>query len=129
MRLAAIVLAVFLLSGCSFAQMRQEFLGYSISDVKTCKHKQSYYMNMDSRKCLASIKERLERMGAIVRMSKRKRFIVASNFQAVFKPAIDTTQAGILVTPVEKDKCRIDIASANTDLTLLLSKKLSEKEG
>lgn len=122
----AFVLILFL-SGCSMAQIRQEFIGMSISDVKNSKSRQTQQYELPADACVAKIKEALRGMNAIARENKKQRFIVADNFQNVFRSSIDTTQVGILVTAWEANKSQVDVASENTDLAAFVAKKISEK--
>lgn len=126
MRLIAVLL-VLALSGCSMAQLRQEFVGLCISDVKKSKTRQTQQYDLSNGECLAGIRDVLKDMKAIMRENKKRHFIVADNFQNAFKSCINTTQVGILVTAWEKDKTQIDIASGNADLAAFVSKKVSEK--
>ncbi len=127
MRLIAIVL-ILSLCGCSAAQVRQEFIGYSMNDVKNCKTKQVRDFDMSAADCIVKIKDVLKDMGAIVRESKRNQYMVADNFQRVFRSTIDTTQVGILVTSVSKGKCRVEIASGNIDLAAFVANEIAIKD-
>jgi len=126
MRLIAVLL-VLALSGCSMTQIRQELIGLNVSDVKNSKTRQTQQYDISSEDCLAGIRGVLKDMEAIAREDKKKYFIVADNFQKSLKSCIDTTQAGILVTPWEKNKSQVDVASGNADLAAFISKKISEK--
>lgn len=127
MRLVAMILALFL-CGCSVTQVRQEFLGYSINDVRNSKNKQVQDLDMNAADCITKIKDVLSDMQAIVREDKRNQYILADNFQKVYRSAIDTTQVGILVTSVSKGKCRVEIASGNIDLAAFVAKEISIKD-
>ena len=109
------------------AEVRQEFVGLSVSDVRNSKTRQTQQYDISSGECIAKIKEVLSEMKTIVRENRRKNFIYADNFQKAFKSCIDTTQVGIVVTPWEKNKSQVDVASANNDLAAFVSKKISEK--
>jgi hypothetical protein len=124
------LLVVFLLvglCGCSAAQLRQEFIGYSMNDVKNSKTKQAQDFDMSAADCIAKIKDVLKGMGAIAREDRRNRYIVADNFQKVFRSSIDTTQVGILVTSTSEGKCRVEIASGNVDLAAFVAKEIAVK--
>lgn len=127
MKWAALLLILSLSAGCSIAQVRQEFIGLSINDVKTSKNKQIQSFDMSSSECINKIKEALNEMKAIVREDKKKQFITADNLQKAFRSAIDTTQVGILVTSTKPNKCEVEIASGNIDLAVFVSKKLAKK--
>lgn len=123
----AILLAA-VLSGCSMAEIRQEWIGLSISDVKNARTRQTQQYDISSDECLAKIRETLADLKAIAREDVKNKFIVADNFKGkFFKSCIDTTQVGILVTPWEKNKSQVDVASGNADLAIFVSKKISEK--
>ena len=109
------------LCGCSAAQLRQEFIGYSIDDVKTSKNKQTQSFNMSASDCFAKIKDVLKKMWVIVREDEKRGYILADNFQTVFHSAIDTTAVGILVTSTAVNKCDVEIASNNPGLAVFLS--------
>ena len=127
MRWVAGILVV-LLCGCSAAQVRQEFVGYSINDVKSSKTKQVLNFDMSAADCIAKIKDVLKDMEAIVREDERNQYILADNFQRVFRSTIDTTQVGILVTSVSDGKCRVEIASGNIDLAAFVAKEIAIKD-
>lgn len=124
-RLLAVLLLVGL-CGCSAAQVRQEFVGYSMNDVKHSRTKQVRDFDMAAPDCFAKIKDVLKDMRAIVRESSRKQYILADNFQNVFRSTIDTTQVGILVTSTGKGKCRAEVASGNIDLAAFVANKIEE---
>jgi len=127
MRLVAIML-ILSLCGCSAKQLRQEFIGYSMNDVKNSKNKQVLNFDMSADDCIAKIKDVLKDMGAIVRESGRSQYILADNFQGVFRSTIDTTQVGILVISAGEGKCRAEIASGNIDLAAFVAKGIAAKE-
>jgi hypothetical protein len=127
MKKAMVLVLVLFLSGCSMTQLRQEFIGLSISDVKNSKSRQTQQYGLPADECVIKIKEALSDMKAIAREDKKRKFIVADNFQNVFRSSIDTTQVGILVTAWEVNKSQVDVASENIDLAAFVSKKISEK--
>lgn len=127
MRKYITVLLVMFLCGCSGAQIRQEFIGLSVSDVKNSKTRQTQQYDISSVECINKIKEVLSEMQAIVREDKKNQFIVADNFQEAFRSSINTTQVGIIVTSWETNKSQVDVASGNSDLAVFVSKKISER--
>lgn len=108
-------------------QVRREFLGYSANDVKTSKNKQVLTLDMAGPDCVAKIKDALKEMKAVVREDTKEHFIYADNFQKAFRSTIDTTQVGIVVTWLEKNKCRVETASDNIDLAIFVSKEIDKK--
>lgn len=122
------VLAVILLCGCSSTQVRQEFVGYSINDVKNSTAKQVRNFDMSASDCIAKIKDVLKDMKAVVREDEKNQYILADNFQKVFRSTVDTTQVGILVTSTDKGKCRVEIASGNIDLAAYVANEISIKD-
>ena len=110
------------------AEVRQEFIGYSMNDVKNSGTKQVQDFDMSAADCIAKIKDVLKDMEAIVRADERNQYIVADNFQSVFRSAIDTTQVGILVTSTSEGKCRVEIASGNVDLAAFVAKEIAIKD-
>ena len=109
------------------AQLRQEFIGMSVSDVKNSRTRQTQNYNMPSDKVLEKIREMLVDMKAIVREDKKNKFIVADCLNKAFRSCIDTTQVGILVTSWEANKTQVDVASGNADLAAFVSKSISDK--
>lgn len=102
----------------------------SIEDVKTDKHKQTADFNMSAVTCVDKIKGAINDMRAVVTSEDEKRYyMIADNFQNVFRSSIDTTQVGILVTPTAPDKCRVEVASGNIDLAVFVLKELVKKIG
>ena len=126
MRYVAIILALFLVSGCTMKQVRQEFIGYSADDVAADKDKQVQHFDMDADVCIDKIAEALKALKAIVRIDKKNLFIVADNFQKALRSCIDTTRAGILIISEGPGKCRVEISSGNRDLGMFISDKLSK---
>ncbi len=124
MKWISALLILALLAGCSLKSIRQEWIGYSINDVKSSKHKQTQSFDMSSADCVTKIKDALKTMQAIVREDRKKQYIVADNLQNALRSAIDTTQVGILVTPKGADKCQVEIASENIDLAVFVSKEI-----
>lgn len=127
MRFIAVILML-LLCGCSAAQLRQEFIGYSINDVKNSKNKQVLNFDMIADDCIMKIKDVLNDMGAIIRENRRKKYIVADSFEGVFRSTIDTTQVGILVIPTSEDKCRVEVASGNIALAEFVAREIAIKD-
>jgi hypothetical protein len=115
------------LCGCSMAQLRQEFVGLSIADVKNSKFRQTQQYDISADKCLKIIRETLTGMKAIVREDDKNSFILADNLSKAFRPCIDTTQVGILVTAWNPEKSQVDVASENRDLAAFVSKKICDK--
>jgi len=60
-----------------------------------------------------------------VRENRRAKYILADNFQDVFKSCIDTTQLGILVIPAGDNACRVEVASGNIPLSEFVAGKIS----
>ncbi len=127
MRWVAIV-SVILLCGCSATQVRQEFFGYSMNDVKNSRSKQVRDFDMSAADCIVKIKDVLQDMQAIAREDERNQYIVADNFEGVFRSTIDTTQVGILVTSISDKKCRVEVASENIDLAAFVANEISIKD-
>jgi hypothetical protein len=121
------ILLLLSLCGCSMAQLRQEVMGISVSDVKNSKTRQTQQYNVPAEACLTKIRDILAEMKAIVREDERNNFIVADNLSKAFRPCIDTTQVGILVTAWENNKSQVDVASGNPDLAVFISGRISEK--
>jgi len=115
------------LCGCSAAQMRQEFIGYSPNDVRASKNKHVLSFDMSASDCITKIKDVFKKMGAIVRESRRRQYILADNFQNVFSSTIDTTQVGVLVISTTANKCNVEIASGNLGLAVFVSEEISKK--
>ena len=109
------------------AEIRQVALGLSVDDVRNSKHKQVLNFDMSGPDCMVKIKDALIGMKAIVREDAGKHFIYADNLQKAFRSTIDTTQVGIVVTWLEKNKCQVEVASNNIDLAIFVARKLDEK--
>lgn len=125
--ITALFLTSCVLTGCSMKQLRQEIVGYSMDDVRNSKNKQVLVVAMNGPDCMAKIKEVLTSMQAIVREDAGWHYIYADNLQHAFRPAIDTTQVGIVVTWLEQNKSQLEIASENKDLAVFVAKELSKK--
>lgn len=110
------------------AEVRQEFIGYSINDVKNSKMKNVQEFDMSVSDCIVKIKDVLSDMEAVVREDPRNQYLVADNFQKVFRSAINTTQVGILVTSVADRKSRVEVASGNIDLAAFVAKEIAIKD-
>jgi hypothetical protein len=109
-------------------QVRQVFLGYSIDDVKNSKSKHVQDFDMSANDCIVKIKDVLNDMGAIVREDEKNGYILADNFEGVFRSTIDTTQVGIIVTPIDEGKCQVELASCNLDLAAFVAKEIAIKD-
>jgi hypothetical protein len=123
--LAALVLLF--VCGCSMADLRREWLGLSVSDVMNSKLRQTEQYDIVGEDCYMKISGMLKEMDAIVRENRHNGFIVADNLQKVFRPAINTTQVGIVVTAWKSGKTQVDVASENTDLAIFVSKKIRDR--
>jgi len=99
-----------------------------MDDVKNSKTKHVQIFDMKPSDCIVKIKGVLKDMGAIVREDERNQYIVADNFQNVFRSSIDTTQVGILAASTPEGKCRVEIASGNADLAAFVAKEIAIKD-
>lgn len=126
-----LLIAVMLLAiaGCSTAQMREEFLWMRSQDVTSSRNKYVKVVNKPPAKCFEEISVILtDKMGAkITQNESGELFLVAREFNGVFKAAINTTQVGIVVIPAKDGKSQIEVASGNHYLAAFVSDKLYKK--
>lgn len=128
-----VILLLFLMltvgSGCSLNEIKRDFLGITYDYVKGAEKKYTMILDKDISYCFDKIEESLKRMQAkVYQMDKKRNFIIAYKFNKVFK-CIDTTEVGVLMTPLEQNKTQIDIYSRNHELAeFVLAELFKEPE-
>lgn len=127
-RLSVAVFLAMFLCGCSSAQMRQEFLGYSIKNVQDSKNKHVTTYNMSAEDCFEKIKAAVNDNlhGTIAWEDRGRLYLIAMSFDKAFRSSINTTQVGILTTSLGDDKSQVEIASENPDLAAFVSKEIEK---
>ena len=122
------ILVLITLCGCSGTQIRELFLPMSLYDFKVAKEKYASTFNMEPSDCFERITDILQGMQARVIYSDPKEFfLVANRFDKAYRLCIDTTQVGMLVTPTEENKIRLEVTSGNYDLAKFVSVELAGK--
>jgi len=120
-----IIILLIFLCGCSSTQIRQEIFGMNRQDVEMAEKKFEEVFDLGVEACFDKILKSIKDSGANVHKQDRKDyFIVAYQFNLVFKPSIDTTEVGILLKPGAENKTRVIVASGNYYLAQFVSGKL-----
>jgi len=126
-KLLAILLLI-TLCGCSGTQIRELFLPMSIDDFKSAKEKYGSTFDMEPSQCFEKTMNILQGIEAQVIYSDPKEFfLVANRFDKSYRLCIDTTQVGMLITPTESGKVRLEVASGDYDLAKFVSGELVTK--
>jgi len=127
MKILVVILLLTALCGCSGTQIRELFLPMSVQDLTASRVKYSKTFDMEPSRCFERTLAALEKMQAqVIHESPEKYFIVANRFDKSYVLCIDTTQTGILITPEEENRIRVDVASGNYDLAKFVSGELFE---
>lgn len=122
------LLAASFLAGCSFHQMRMEFIGIEPSDVTSSKDKYVRVLDGSPEDLFDKAKTEISEMGAFVEKEDRARlFMVALKFNHAFHSAIDTTRVGLVFSAEEGGKTKIEVASGNKRLAEFVSSRIFEK--
>jgi len=113
MRIAVIVLLIFL-AGCTGQQMREEFFRLSIEDVTASPHNYSGEVDLGPYAAYERTKEVIKSLNGTIKYEHYlELFIIGENFNRAFVNCTDTTQVGIVITPVSDKKSRLTLYSAN----------------
>ena len=122
------ILVLITLCGCSGTQIRELLLPMSLYDFKAAKEKYASTFNMEPSDCFERITDILQGMQAQVIYSDPKEFfLVVNRFDKSYRICIDTTQVGMLITPTESGKVRLEVASGDYDLAKFVSGELTGK--
>ena len=125
MRIALVIFLVFI-TGCSGKQIRQECMGLSVEDVKTSAHNYTKEINLGAYTAFEKTKDIIKGLGgSIKRADDLKLFIIAENLDKAFVNSIDTTQVGIVITPVSDNKSQLTLYSGNYYLGNFVFTKLA----
>lgn len=126
MRIALLVLLIFL-AGCSGKQMREEFVGLSIEDVKTSPHNYTREVALGAYASFEKTKEVINTLNGSIRYEHYiKLFIISDNFNKIFTNCTDTTQVGIVITPISEKRSELTVYSGNYYLGNFVFTKLIE---
>ena len=102
---------------------RDQYLGF-----KDAKEKYASTFDMKPSHCFERTTDILQGMQARVIYSDPKEFfLVANRFDRSYRLCIDTTQVGMLITPMEKNKIRLEVTSGDYDLAKFVSGELFGK--
>jgi len=128
MKKLIIPLLLVFLCGCSGAQIRELFLGMSVEDVQNAGRKYTETFDLRPAYCYEKALESVREMGAQpLHEDRKKYFITANRFDNTYKLCIDTTQLGILITPLEDGKSVVEVASGDYSLAKFVSERLFDK--
>lgn len=115
------------LSGCSLAELRQEFFGLDKRDVLNSEPESQYknLFKVDKDILFDRIVDTLKGMNAsIYGKDKRNYFILAMRFDRSFKKCIDTTQVGIVINTTDNGLSEVIVHSGNYSLARYVANKL-----
>lgn len=118
-------LCVFFVFGCSGYQIKQMTLGMSASDVEKFSKKYEKIFTQTKDYCFDKSLAALKRLDTDITKRKRKDgFILASGFDHSFEPAIDTTEVGILIKPIDQKNTKVTVVSDSGILAEFVSKEV-----
>ncbi len=117
---------LFVLSGCSLQEIRQEiFRIYTVDDIQNAEQK--YVKKFDSNRevIFDETLEILKKMQVeVIKKDIEKFLIVAIRFDRLFSFCIDTTPVGILINETGQNSSEVIVASGNYPLGKFVSEKI-----
>ena len=103
--------------GCSAGELRKEFFGLNPQDVRQSNHAYVATLEGTADKCFSQALDELRGMKAVARaVNRKKKFVVARQFDGVFKSCIDTTEAALLFTAEGTRTTKLTVVSDNHNL-------------
>jgi len=121
------ILILFLIFGHTDpVEVTKQIMGVSIKSLKEEQvERESKVFNYEYNFCYEKTLEVLKEMGVYVfRENKKKHFIVAMNFDKIFKKCIDTTEVGIFFKEIENKQTKIDVTCGNLNLVKFASEEI-----
>ena len=118
MKFLLIVILSTILCGCSPFEVRDNLVGMYPADMNRMGNKAFDFEAGGTteeafEKILTFLKSKKMH---ILKQDKRRFFIVADNFKAIFPYCIDTTKVSFLIEEIETNKIKIKVACRNHDL-------------
>jgi len=121
-------LLLIFLCGCSMTQVRDFFMGMSVEYVKNAETKYAKTFDLGAAYCYEKTLAFIHGMKAqLLNEDRKKYFLCANRFDYAYTLCLDTTQLGILITPLENGKSLVEVASGNYNLAQFVSEKLFSK--
>ena len=110
MKIFIIALLIAPFTGCAI-------LGSDVQAMRNIKvaHVRSFDKSLSA--CYELTAKALTKWGAVIAQSHRNDYIVAMEFEKVFRPCINTTELGIFFTETGPDKTEMKVTSANYNLS------------
>jgi hypothetical protein len=117
LKLIMIVVAVVSVSGCAM-------LGITQWQLQHTGAKYSRTFEKDAQYCYRTTKDALAKWNASVWYEQEGRYIVAIEFNGIYKNCIDTTELGIFFKKEGPQKTQVEVASLNGNLSQYVSERL-----
>ena len=114
-----------LLAGCAV-------FGSDVQGLYNVKEAHAKVFDKDVSRCYKLTTQALKKWGAVRFQKSKDDYIIAMEFEKVFKGCINTTEVGIFFTQAEPHKTEVKIASLNYNLSQFIAPKLFgyiEKDG
>jgi len=121
------ILILFLIFGHTDpVEVTKQIMGVSIKSLKEEQiGGESKVFNYDYNFCYEKTLEVLREMGVYVfQKNKGEHYIVAMNFDKIFKKCINTTEVGIFFEEMENKRTKIDITCGNLHLVKFASEEI-----
>ena len=121
------ILILFLIFGHTDpVEVTKQIMGVSIKSLKEEQPGgESKVFNYDYNFCYEKTLEVLKEMGVYVfQKNKEEHYIIAMNFDKIFKKCIDTTEVGIFFEEMENKRTKIDITCSNLNLVKFASEEI-----
>jgi len=120
------ILILFLILGhIGPVELTKQIVGVSTKSLEEEQPGESKVFNYDCNSCYEKTLEVLKEMGVdVFQKNKGEHYIVAMNFNKLFKKCIDTTEVGIFFKEMENKQTKIDITCGNLSLAKFASEEI-----
>ena len=125
LKIFAIASIAALLAGCAI-------LGYDVQGFRDIKEAHVKVFDKDIHSCYGLAAQALKKWGVTIFQQRKDDYIVAMEFEKVFRSCIDTTGLGIFFTQAGPNKTEVKVTSLNYSLSQFMSQQLFnyiEKDG
>ncbi len=120
-------IALLILAGCTPLEAGRRFIGISVQSLQECEKRYEQVVNKKYVYCYEHTLQFFQDMKVKVHLkSIKKHYIVAMNFDKIYKESIDTTEVGVFFEEDTSGQTKISVTSRNSDLAEFVSIKLFE---
>jgi hypothetical protein len=117
LKLMIVIVSFICISGCAM-------LGITQWQLQHEKVKYSKSFEKDAQYCYQATKDALAKWNALVWYEQEGAYIIAMNFDKIYKNCIDTTELGIFFKEEALKKTQVEVSSMNHHLSQYVSEKL-----